>query len=99
MTKGKKKIHLICQKCAELNGGKWRPNNLMVNLSLGPCQVCKIILPIVQVLHWKGLSVTKDFMSSYLGPVPALKHKALAKKEVSSKVRQSDLFINNDLLT
>lgn len=62
MTKKKTKVHLICQRCAEINGGQWKPTNIMVNLALGPCNVCKEIVSIIQVQHWKGLSVSKDFI-------------------------------------
>jgi len=96
----KKRIHLICQECAVLNGGKWKPHNVMVSLSLGPCQVCGSIKPIVQVLHWKGLSITKEFKSSLPPPLPLSKKKIVAKEEVNDKISNTGInIINNDILS
>lgn len=54
-------VHRICKTCAEANGGAWKSTQLMVDLFLGPCQVCKKITAITHLLYWKGLNPKQKF--------------------------------------
>ena len=49
------RVNLICQSCAELNGGKWRNEKVHADVMLGKCQVCKKLTIITNIHYYKDI--------------------------------------------
>lgn len=55
------RVNLICQSCAEYNGGKWR--NAYADPLLGKCDVCKKVTIITNVHHYHGIHPEMRFVA------------------------------------
>lgn len=70
------RVNLICQSCAEYNGGKWRNGKAYADPLLGECDVCKNTTIITNVHHYKGIHPEKHFLL----PIETPKNKAVDPK-------------------